>query len=203
MNQPGSPAPRKGPSIITIILALIGGVTLLGLGTCALGAFWVTKKAESLLEGGAGGLVLESPADVKDALAGPKKDYVGYWVSERASRMAIAPDGKFALVKQEGSFNESFRGAISAFRGNDIELKAFVTIVIPVTELPHEVEGKWRMTAKGVTFFRESLDPSGAVEDDEDDAGADAGAATEAGTRAATDARRDAAPSKRISDAGK
>lgn len=180
MNQPpGGPAPKKGPSIIVVILALIGGFAVLGLGTCALGAFWVKNKAETLLEGGAG-LVMESPPEVKAELAGPKKEYVGYWVSERASRMVIAPDGQFAFVKQEGGMNESFRAPIAAFRGNDIEIKPFIAVVIAVTEPPHEVAGKWRMTARGITFYRESTDPSGAL-DEADDAGADAAASDAAG----------------------
>jgi len=174
MNDPaygGSPAPKKGASVLTIVLAIIGAVALLGFGTCVAGAFWVSNKAKAALEGG--GFTRESPPEVVTALAGPKKDYVGLWVSERGSRLALDERGRLAFVKAEGGMNESFRAPVAAFKGNDIELHLFVTVTIAVTEPPHQVDGKWRMTAKGIVFYRESADAGlGAADmDDSSDGG--------------------------------
>lgn len=158
MSDPayGSPAPKKGASVLTIVLAVIGAVALLGFGTCVAGAFWVSNKAKEAMEGG--GFTLTSPPEVVSALAGPKKDYVGLWMSERGSRLALDERGRVAFVKAEGGMNESFNAPVAAFNGNDIELHLFVKVTIPVTEPPHLVDGKWRMTAKGIVFFRESTD---------------------------------------------
>jgi len=151
-----APSPPKKSNTVAIVLGVIGIITVLLLGTCAAGLFYVKKKTQELAEGiGDGGLVLVSPPEVKAELAGAKKDYVGSWVSVSGkSTLDIDADGNMKLMKDEGGGKETYTMPIAAFRGNDIEVKALITLKIVVPEPPHQVAGKWQMRAKGVTWRR-------------------------------------------------
>jgi hypothetical protein len=149
------PAPKKGLSGLAIALIVIGVIAVIGLGTCVAGVFYVKAKAEKFadsLDGGA--LVLASPPEVKAELAGAKKDYVGSWKSAKGSTLDLDPEGNLKLVRDEGGTKETLTAPIAAFQGNDMQIKAFVTLTIPVTSPPHRVGDHWSMTAKGVTFER-------------------------------------------------
>ena len=140
MNTPPSPPQKKGLSGLAIALIIIGVVAVLGLGTCVAGVFYVKAKAEKFadsIDGGA--VVLVSPPEVKAELAGAKKEYVGSWKSKKDSTLDIDADGNLKLVRDEGGAKETLTAPIAAFQGNDIQIKAFVTITIPVTSPPHRV----------------------------------------------------------------
>jgi hypothetical protein len=139
-------------SALTITLIVMGVILVLGLGTCVAGAFFLKQQAENLVDGG--GLVLASPPEVKAELAGAKKDYVGSWRSTKGSSLDIDAEGNIKMILAEGSAHESVTAAIAAFKGNDIEIHAIVTLAIPVTSTPHAVGDHVEMTAKGVTFQR-------------------------------------------------
>jgi hypothetical protein len=146
-------------SPLTIILIVVGLVLVGALGTCAAGVFWVKREATKLeteiAEGGAV-IVMVSPPSVKEALAGPKKDYVGHWHSKSGSTLDIYPDGAMRFEKDEDGdgVKEKTEAPIAAFNGDDFEVKALVVITTHVTEPPHQVGGKWQMTADGVHLTR-------------------------------------------------
>ena len=149
---PGTPPKKQGMSPIAIVLIILGSLFLLGVGTCAAGAFWLKGKAEALVDGG--GLVLVSPPEVKSALAGPKKAYVGDWHGED-SHLAIDADGNVKFEKHgAGGSNQTYTAPVAAFVGNDIELKIMINVIIKVTRPPHQVGDHWEMTADGIAFTR-------------------------------------------------
>lgn len=155
MNSPPAAPQKKGLSGLAIALIIIGVVAVLGLGTCVAGMFYVKAKAEKFADSlDGGGLILVSPPEVKAELAGPKKDYVGSWRGGKNSSLDIDAEGNLKLVRDEGGAKETFTAPIAAFQGNDMQVKAFVTLTIPVTSPPRRVGDHWTMTAKGVVFER-------------------------------------------------
>jgi hypothetical protein len=150
------PPPKKGLSGLAIVLIVLGTLLLLGVGTCAVGVYWLKGKAETaigeLTDGGT--LVLTSPPAVKAALAGPKKDYVGSWHGPNGSELTLDHDGNLKLKKHKGAAKENFEGAVAAFAGNDMELHLVAKIVITVSKPPHKAGDHWEMTADGVDFER-------------------------------------------------
>jgi hypothetical protein len=145
----------SGYRALAIVLIVVGVIALIGLGTCAAGAFFVKRKVDRVAAGIAdGGLVLTSPPAVKAELAGPKKDYVGSWRSAAGSSLDIDPDGNMKYQKEEGGSKETITAPIASFRGNDIEVKFGVTLTIKVEEPPELVGSTWQMKANGVAFER-------------------------------------------------
>ena len=104
---------------------------------------------------GCGSLVLAAPPDVLSALSGPKRDYVGVWKSEAGSTLSIDPSGNVLLDTREGGSSKRLQAPIAAFSGNDIQMRAFVTITIAVSEPPRQVGGTWQMVADGVRYARD------------------------------------------------
>jgi hypothetical protein len=152
VNTPPSPPQKKGLSGLAIALIVIGVIAVIALGTCTAGFFYVKGKAEGLVDGG--GLVLVSPPEVKAELANAKKDYVGSWRSKKGSTLDIDADGNLKLALDEGGAKETLTAPIASFQGNDMQIKAFVTLTVPVTSPPRRTGDQWSMTAKGVTFER-------------------------------------------------
>jgi hypothetical protein len=154
VNTP--PSPPKKSNTLAIVLAIIGVLFVLLIGTCAAGTWFLKKKTAEFAENIAdGGMVLVAPPEVKAELAGAKKDYVGSWTSASGkSTLDIDADGNVKLVKDEGGMKETITMPIAAFRGNDIEMKAVVTFKIDVPEPPRQEGGTWKMRAKGVSWQR-------------------------------------------------
>ena len=160
MNDPSgveAPTKRKGISTTTIVLIAVGVLVALGLGTCAAGAVWVGHKAKEVKQNIAdGGLVLVAPPEVVADLAGPKKDYVGSWVSASGkSTLDILSDGTLKLVQDEKGGKETLTAPIAAFVGNDMELRVGLTFEIAVSQPPHRVGDRFEMVARGITFHRD------------------------------------------------
>lgn len=145
---------KKGLSGIAIFFIVCGVLTVLALGTCGVSALIIKNKWDGLKDDDAGPLVLVSPPEVKAELAGPKKDYVGAWKSAHGNTVVISADGAFAWSYDEGGTKSSMNAAIAAFKGNDIELRAFIRMTYPVTNPPHREGDRWSMTMKDVTFER-------------------------------------------------
>jgi hypothetical protein len=145
-------------STLNIVLIVIGSFVVLGLGTCALcvsvAGHEAKKFAAAMQDGGA--LVLESPPEVKAALAGAKSAYVGSWTSTTGSALVIEPSGHMRVDRR----GAGVRGAtnvelpIAAFQGDDIIAKAIVTITLHVSVPPHAVDGHQEMTVDGTPFTR-------------------------------------------------
>ncbi len=155
----GYPPPQKqGMSTLAKVLLVFGVLAMLGIGTCAAGAFWLkgkaTEVAESLADGGGGSIVLVSPPEVKAALAGPKAAYVGAWRGTGTNALDIGADGMMRFVKGEGRSDSTMNAPIAAFRGNDIEMKAFITVTMKVSEAPHQVGDHWEMTVDNIKLQR-------------------------------------------------
>jgi hypothetical protein len=148
--------PPKKSNTLVIVLAIIGVVFVLLLGTCAAAGYLLKRKTAELAENIAdGGMVLVAPPEVKAELEGAKKDYVGSWTSTSGkSTLDIDADGNVKLVKDEGGMKETITMPIAAFRGNDIEMKAVVTFRIDVPEPPHREGSTWKMRAKGISWRR-------------------------------------------------
>ena len=153
--MPGQMPPKKGMSTGMTLLIVFGVIALLFGGTCIGGYFFLKQKVKAIGDDIAdGGLVLVSPPEVREALAGPKKDYVGSWSSQHGSTLVIAPDGNMKFDKTESSTTEKYDLPISGFHGDDILIKPLVSMTIHVTEAPHQVDGKWQMTADSVHLTR-------------------------------------------------
>jgi hypothetical protein len=148
---------RRSSNALQVILAIAGVVALLGLGTCV-GVYFVVKRgaamvAAELADSGAP-LVLGSPPAVTTALAGAKRAYVGHWRSTGGSALDIDATGAMTYDRREGGSKEKIDLPISAFHGDDIEAKAFVTLTIRVSSPPRRAGGHWEMVADGVTYER-------------------------------------------------
>jgi hypothetical protein len=158
MTQPSAAPKKQGMSPLAIVLIVLGSIFLVCVGTCAVGFFWLKGKAEGVmgeLSDGGGGMVIASPPEVKAALAGPKKDYVGHWEGDNGSELVIDAAGNLNFQKRSASgTNENYNVAIAAFAGNDIELKVFVKVTIRVTKAPRKVGDHWEMTADGISLSR-------------------------------------------------
>jgi len=158
MQPYDAPPPKQGMSTAAIVLIVLGVLGMLLLGTCAAGAYILKKKAtaalESLADGGA--LVVASPEAVKTALAGPRKDYVGWWKSAGGSSIDIADDGTMRLEKSgEGKgARQTLTAPIAEFHGDDLVVKMLFTMTVHVTAPPHKVGDHWEMTADGVVYRR-------------------------------------------------
>lgn len=158
MNDPSDvPTKKKGMSTTTIVLIAVGVLSAAVLGTCAAGAVWVGHKAKEVKQNIAdGGLVLVAPAEVVAELAGPKKDYVGPWVSASGkSTLDILADGTLKLVQDENGGKEELTAPIAAFVGNDMELRLGLTFKIAVSQPPHRKGERFEMVARGITFHRD------------------------------------------------
>jgi hypothetical protein len=167
MQDPG--ARPKGPSTLAVVLAVIGGVLVLGVGTCVAAGVYLGDQAKKAIaavaEGGLvlddGGLVIRShgtgtPEEVKTALAGPKRGYVGSWKGDHGSTLTIRDAGDIDFVKHDAAGGTSkMNGQISAFVGDGIEVWVLVTMTLKVTEPPHKVGGQWEMTVDGVHLQRQ------------------------------------------------
>jgi len=149
---------------------------LLGVGTCVGAGLFLGHEAKKLVaqmgdggltvdDGGLvlfglqsrrdGGLVLFSPPAVKNALAGPRRDYVGAWRSAGGSALNIRGDGHIVLSDQEQAHStQRLEGEIAAFDGDDIEISLIVTLKVKVTKPPRNVAGHWEMTANAIPFER-------------------------------------------------
>jgi hypothetical protein len=152
-------APKKGMGALGVVLIIFGILGAMGLATCAAGYFWVKGKVAKVaaeLGDGGGALVLVSPAAVKEALAGPKKDYVGTWASKQGSTLTIEETGNMDFEKDEDGdgVKEKLNAPIARFSGNDIQCQAIITLTIHVTEAPHMVSGHWQMNADGIELTR-------------------------------------------------
>jgi len=141
-------------STLAKVLIAIGVVAVLGFGACVGAGFFLVNKAgdmvHDLADGGGKTLVLVSPPEVKAALAGPKAAYVGAWKGAGENSLTIDQDGAIAFSKNSGGSNSNMNAAIAAFRGDNIELKAFVTVTLKVSEPPHKVGDHWEITVDGV-----------------------------------------------------
>jgi len=149
-------------STLGIVLIVLGAMALLCVGAIGAGVYWVKGKAEKLVaEAGDGGfgVVVQSPEEVRAALAGEKRDYVGSWHSERGSSLEIKEDGSLSLAKAESAGRSTrFSLPIAAFRGDDIVCKAGFAMVIKVSQPPRQLDGDWELVADGIAFHRSALD---------------------------------------------
>lgn len=146
-------------STLAKVLIVIGVVALLGVGTCVGAGFFLVNKASDvvadLADGGGKTLVLVSPPEVKAALAGPKAAYVGAWRGAGGDfSLDIEADGALRFAKKSGGSDSNVNAPIAAFRGDNIELKAFLTVTLHVTEAPHKVGDHWEITVDGVKMQR-------------------------------------------------
>jgi hypothetical protein len=155
-TPPGSPPAKKGMSTLSIVLLILGGLFLTLLGTCAAGLFWLKGKAEGVMSEiqDGGGMVLASPPEVKEALAGPRKDYVGTWTEDGGSELFIDADGNLRWEKRHGGMNQTITAPIAAFAGDDIEVKVMIKVVLKVSRPPHPFGDHWEMTVDGVPLTR-------------------------------------------------
>jgi hypothetical protein len=151
------PPPRKKPvSALTIVVAVVGVVALVCVGAVGAGFFWVKSKAEDLIGDGGLRFVAQPPPEVRAALEGDRRGYVGSWHSERGSAIDIDPSGSLTFLKSEGTgASTRYTLPIAAFKGDDIVCAAGLTVVIKVTEPPHEVGDGWEMVADGIRFRRQ------------------------------------------------
>lgn len=94
-----------------------------------------------------------------------KATYVGQWkapnmmllitqeslVSYKRTESKIVDGGKSTV-----SFSKSLFGYIKTFHGDNFEVGiSFATTIFVVTETPHQVDGKWKMTVDGVELTKE------------------------------------------------
>jgi hypothetical protein len=156
---PGQQQPKKGIGALGIVLIVLGLLFVGALGTCVAGYYWVKGKAESVVkelgEGGAK-LVLVAPEEVKAALAGDKKDYVGHWTSKKGSALTIDTAGNLLWAKDEDGdgIKDTLQAPIAAFAGDDMQCQAFLTFTVHVTAPPKLEGGKWRMVVDGIEMER-------------------------------------------------
>jgi hypothetical protein len=149
---------RRSSDALGVILAILGVMALLGLGTCV-GVYALVKRGTAAVVasmGDAGSPIsIVSPAAVTAELSGAKRAYVGAWRSAAGSVLDILPNGQVTYDKREpGQANEKITVAIAAFHGADIELRVLAAIVLNVSVPPRRVGGGWEMVVDGATYTR-------------------------------------------------
>jgi hypothetical protein len=158
MNQQQymQPPPQKS-NTLKIVLIVLAALFVVGGASCA-GCFFygkskLTELGENLADGG---LMMASPKDVVDALAGPKKDYVGSWKSAAGSTCSIQENGSFTIAMNEGGDKKRMEGiSIAAFEGNNIVVKMLIKMTFVVSKAPTKSGPGAEMTLDGVTFTKQ------------------------------------------------
>ena len=81
-------------------------------------------------------------------------DYVGEWRSKEMS-LLILKDGSVAYKRLKGGTTTSINGPLKEFVGDDFVVGVwFFTTTFNVSELPEEIDGKWRMVVDGVRLTK-------------------------------------------------
>lgn len=84
-----------------------------------------------------------------------KKDYIGNW-SANGMKLDISKNGKVEYERKKENSTTSVSAPIQKFDGDDIVVGALgMNTVFDVTEKPHQVDGKWKMTVDGVELTRD------------------------------------------------
>lgn len=154
-GQPQYPQqpPKSGSSLKTVLIVL-GVVMVLGLGTCVGSCLYIKSAASDMVQSMAdGGMPLSSPEEVRTALAGAKKDYVGEWKSAGGSELTIDESGSLHIEKKEGNNKNNLSAPIAAFEGDNIIIKVFVKVTFRVTA-PKRVGNEFEIVVDGITFRR-------------------------------------------------
>lgn len=83
-----------------------------------------------------------------------KANYVGEW-QDANMYLRITRDGKVQYKRAQGGSTASIDAPLKTFHGNNFEVGIGpMSTVFTVTEPPHEVFGKWKMTVDGVELTR-------------------------------------------------
>ena len=83
-----------------------------------------------------------------------KLNYAGEWESKEMY-LLILPDGTVSYQRLQNGGTTSINAGLSEFVGEDFVVGfAFFTTTFDVTELPHQVEGKWVMVVDGVKLTK-------------------------------------------------
>lgn len=87
-----------------------------------------------------------------------KADYVGQWNAPNMS-ILITQEGRINYHRTDATngktVNKGIDGLIKAFHGDDFEVGvAPLTTTFVVSEIPHQVDGKWKMTVDGVELTK-------------------------------------------------
>jgi hypothetical protein len=162
MNQQPmmQPPPQKGNGlkialIVIAVLFVVGGASCVGCYYYAKSK--VTELGDSIADGGA--MTLVAPKEVVDALAGPKKDYVGDWSAKDGSTLEIDAAGNLEMeLKGAGtgasSGSSKTKMAIASFVGDDFTVKLFMSITYKVSKPPTKTADGYEMTVNGKTYTR-------------------------------------------------
>jgi hypothetical protein len=159
MNYPQQPPPSRQEAKWTPLKIglIIGGMMLFSIittcGVAAYRGYSTFKEVSANL--GEGGIAISSPPEVVTELNGPKKDYIGSWLStSNKSSLVILENGHMVYHRNEGQNKEEITAPIAKFSGNNIECHFGVKITIAVTTPPHKVGDKFEMVVDGITMTR-------------------------------------------------
>ena len=83
-----------------------------------------------------------------------KLNYAGDWHATGMD-LTITKEGRVSYKRLKGGGNVSVDGPIKEFKGNDFSVGIGpLTTTFAVSQTPHEVDGKWKMTVDGVELTR-------------------------------------------------
>lgn len=155
-RQAPAPPPKPPTSplkIVAIVAAALVGVALVG-GYIAMSAVDATRSLQELTNGEGGPPM--TAEEVRAALAGPKKDYVGRWTTLLGNGILhIQADGRVAYAMQRGSRRENANAMITSFTEDAFWVMTFRFAI----EQPPTRDGKvWKMKVRGTTWERRAAD---------------------------------------------
>jgi hypothetical protein len=154
MYRQPPPAPMKPPTSRLRIAAIAGAAivgALLVIGYIAMTALDAKRTLTDVWSGEGGPPMTEE--EVRAALAGPKKDFVGQWSSGLLGEgmLVIQADGRVGYALKRGSSHERANGSISSFTDDAFYV---MTFRFEIEEPPRRVGSKWVMRVRGRSWER-------------------------------------------------
>lgn len=151
-RQPPAPPPRPKTSplkIVAIVAAALLGVALV-VGYIAMSALDGARALQELATGEGGPPMTDE--EVRAALAGPKKDYVGRWTTPLGNGvLQIQADGRVGYSMQRGAARENANAKITSFTDDAFYV---MTFRFAIEQPPARTGNTWKMKVRGATWER-------------------------------------------------
>ena len=151
-RQPPAPPPKPKASalkIVAIVAAAMLGVALV-VGYIGMSAIDATRTLQELANGEGGPPMTDE--EIRAALAGPKKDYVGRWTTLMGNgTLQIQADGRIGYAMQRGAARENANAKITSFTDDAFYV---MTLRFAIEQPPTRTGNTWKMKVRGATWER-------------------------------------------------